>query len=282
MIVKRIIEQRLSTNILSNSKLTGGDINEVYAINTSKGNYVVKINDKNKFPNMLHKEAQGLELLRNGRVESPIIVDQFESDDLQLLILNYINQEAPGKKFWIRFAEDLSRLHQNSFANFGLEHSNYIGSLDQENKVMSSWEKFFIENRLKPLIKKGFDKGLLHKGHLLKFETLFKVLQDLIPSEKPSLLHGDLWSGNLLCGIGQVPIFIDPAVYYGHREVDIAMTKMFGGFDPIFLSQYNEIYPLIKGWEKRLEIHNLYPSLVHLNLFGKSYLAGIESVLEKI
>lgn len=282
MIVRRIIEQRLSISILSVSKLSGGDINEVYFLKTSEGNFVVKLNEKETYPKMLFKEAKGLDLLRKGSVITPTIIDQFEQDDLQLIILDHIESETPSKQFWHHFARDLSKLHRNHNANFGLDHNNFIGSLHQENKMLPSWEKFFVENRLMPLIKMGFDHGLLHKWHLTKFEELFKVLKDLIPTEKPSLLHGDLWSGNLLCGQGQAPVFIDPAVYYGHREVDIAMTKMFGGFDPVFLSQYQELYPLEKGWEKRIEIHNLYPNLVHLNLFGKSYLGGIESVLEKM
>ena len=282
MIVRKIIEQRLSITILSSSKLSGGDINEVYFLKTSKGNFVVKLNEKDAFQEMLSKEAKGLELLRKGNVITPAVIDVFEQDDLQLIILEHIESETPTKEFWSRFAEDLAKLHRRHNANFGLDHNNFIGSLHQDNKMLPTWESFFVEKRLMPLIKMAFDKGLMNKGHLGKFKDLFKALRDMIPTEKPSLLHGDLWSGNLLCGRGQLPVFIDPAVYYGHREVDIAMTKMFGGFDPLFLSHYHELFPLEKGWEERIEIHNLYPNLVHLNLFGKSYLGGIERVLKKM
>lgn len=282
MIVERIIEQRLSTTIFSVSRLSGGDINSVYFLKTSKGNFVAKLNDKERYPKMLQKEAKGLELLRKGGLSTPIVIDQFEQDDHQVIILEHIESETPTKQFWFRFADELSKLHQNYNSDFGLDHNNYIGSLHQENSEKPSWEKFFIENRLEPLIKMGFDKELLDKGHVNKFQGLFERLPKLIPTEKPSLLHGDLWSGNLLCGKLQVPVFIDPAVYYGHREIDISMTQMFGGFDPVFLSHYHEVYPLEKGWEERMEIHNLYPNLVHLNLFGRSYLGGIERVLEKI
>lgn len=282
MIVERIIEQRLSTTIFSVSRLSGGDINSVYFLKTSKGNFVAKLNDKERYPKMLQKEAKGLELLRKGGLSTPIVIDQFEQDDRQVIILEHIESETPTKQFWFRFADELSKLHQNYNSDFGLDHNNYIGSLHQENSEKPSWEKFFIENRLEPLIKMGFDKELLDKGHVNKFQGLFERLPKLIPTEKPSLLHGDLWSGNLLCGKLQVPVFIDPAVYYGHREIDISMTQMFGGFDPVFLSHYHEVYPLEKGWEERMEIHNLYPNLVHLNLFGRSYLGGIERVLEKI
>ena len=282
MIAKRIIEQRLSTTIFSISRLSGGDINSVYFLKTAKGNFVVKLNDKEKYPKMLQKEAKGLELLRKGGLNTPIVIDQFEQDDSQVIILDHIESETPAKPFWLRFADELSKLHQNNNPDFGLDHDNYIGSLHQENSKKSSWEKFFVENRLVPMIKMGYDKKLLDKVHVTKFEDLFKILPEFIPTENPSLLHGDLWSGNLLCSELQTPVFIDPAVYYGHREIDIAMTQMFGGFDPIFLTHYQEINPLEIGWEERIEIHNLYPNLVHLNLFGKSYLSGIERVLEKI
>jgi len=132
-----------------------------------------------------------------------------------------------------------------------------------------------------PMVKKAFDKQLLDKGHISGFDCLFAVFTELVPEEKPVLLHGDLWSGNLLCGDGQTPVFIDPAIYYGHREVDIAMTRMFGGFHPDYLDAYQELYPLEKGWEKRLSLHNLYPNLVHLVLFGRTYLGGIERVLKE-
>ena len=280
--VRRIIEQRLSTRIESISELSGGDINEVYSIKTSKGEFAIKINDKNRFPDMLHKEALGLDLLDKAGVSIPRVIDEFDQQDKQYIILEYIIQETKQNSFWLRFGEDLSRIHQKVNRDFGLDYDNYIGSLTQENKIKTSWDQFFIECRIGPLVKKAYDKGLLDTSHLQRFENFFRMFNDIIPKEEPSLLHGDIWSGNLLCGEGQKPVFIDPAVYYGHREVDIAMTKIFGGFDPLFLIRYNEVYPLVKGWEKRLKIHNLYPNLVHLNLFGSSYLNNIEQTLEKM
>ena len=117
--------------------------------------------------------------------------------------------------------------------------------------------------------------------HLADFDHFYQEYANLIPIEVPSLLHGDLWSGNILCGARQEAVFIDPAVYYGHREVDIAMTRMFGGFDPVFLDHYHSCFPLEKGWEERVLIHNLYPQLVHLVLFGNAYLRGIENVIQR-
>jgi len=140
---------------------------------------------------------------------------------------------------------------------------------------------FFVENRIKPLVKRAFDRGLLQVKHDKLFENLFFRLNEILPNEKPSLIHGDLWSGNLMNKHGQLPVFIDPAVYFGNREMDIAMTQMFGGFNEVYLHFYKEIFPMEQDWGKRIEIHNLYPSLVHLNLFGQSYLGGIERVINK-
>jgi len=281
MFVKRILEERLSTDIESISPLSGGDINEVYKINCTLGNYVVKYNSRLRFPTMFYKEANGLEILRKGGIRTPNVIDHFEHMDDQFLILEYVAQEKIENKFWIHFAISLSELHQKSNTSFGLDQDNYIGSLGQYNGQMPTWEEFFISKRLKPLIKMAFDKGLLTRKHLTDFDHFFTVFSELLPVEIPSLLHGDLWSGNLLCGSGQQAVFIDPAVYYGHREVDIAMTKMFGGFDPVYLDYYQDCFPLEKGWEERVPIHNLYPRLVHLVLFGHSYLSGIENVIQR-
>ncbi len=281
MFVKRIIEERLSTEIESVTPLSGGDINEVYSINCSLGKYVVKYNSRLRFPEMFYKEADGLNTLRDNGLRTPVVIDHFEHIDDQFLILEYVKEEKAGKKFWVNFADSLSALHQKSNPFFGLDQNNYIGSLHQHNDQMSSWEEFFISKRLKPLIKMAFDQGFLTRKHLADFDKFYTVFLDLLPVEKPSLLHGDLWSGNLLCTSGQQAVFIDPAVYYGHREVDIAMTKMFGGFDQLYLDEYIDRFPLEKGWEERIPIHNLYPNLVHLVLFGNAYVKGIENVIQR-
>lgn len=281
MRVKRIIEERLSKEVTAINPLSGGDINKVYKVACKEEHFVVKHNSRFRFPTMFELEAKGLKKLGNSGVETPSVIDFFEYFDDQFLILEFIQEEVISSKFWVHFASDLSNLHRNTKSFFGLDRDNYIGSLEQRNDQKPTWEAFFISNRLQPLIKMAFDKNLLTKQHVADFEKLYNLFSELIPLEAPSLLHGDLWSGNLLCSIGQKPVFIDPAVYYGHREVDIAMTKMFGGFDSGYLDAYNERFPLEKGWEQRIPVHNLYPNLVHLVLFGRSYLGGIEQVLNR-
>ncbi len=281
MFAKRIIEERLSTEIKSISPLAGGDINDVYKVHAALGKFVIKHNSRQRFPEMFFKEANGLNTLQEVGIRTPAVIDHFEHRDDQFLVLEFIQEEKAGHKFWIQFANSLSSLHKKSHTSFGLDQDNYIGSLVQQNDQKSTWEEFFISKRLKPLIKMAFDQGHLTRKHLSGFDNFYKIFSELVPIEAPSLLHGDLWLGNIICGLGQQAFFIDPAIYYGHREVDIAMTRMFGGFDPVFLDHYHHCFPLEKGWEERIPIHNLYPHLVHLVLFGNAYLSGIEHVIQR-
>ncbi len=281
MIYTKIIEEKLGEKMNSFSALSGGDINQVFKIKTNHNTFVVKINVASRFPQMFEKESYGLHLLRETGIKTPKVIAEFTEDKMQFLLLEYMEEERIQLQFWTNFATDLAKLHKTQSTFFGLETDNYIGSLVQKNTTKTTWEDFFIENRIAPLIKKAFDKGLLRSNHMQQFEHLFRKLNAIIPQEKPSLVHGDLWSGNLMAAKNQCPVFIDPAVYFGHREMDIAMTQLFGGFDAKYVEIYNEEFALQKGWQERLAIHNLYPNLVHLLLFGSSYLSGIERVLRK-
>jgi len=278
---KEILQEHLSENIENISSLIGGDINDVYKIITNQNTYVLKVNRKAIFPEMFKKEKKGLEILAKSGVKSPNVILTFLDSENQYLLLEFIKEKEINSIFWKNFAKDLAKIHSTTSKNFGLDHSNYIGSLPQDNSEKETWETFFIENRIKPLVKKAFNLQRLNSKHIISFENLYNRLDGILPKEKPSLLHGDLWGGNLMKGKNQTPVFIDPAVYFGHREMDIAMTQLFGGFDNSYLDHYNEIFPLEKGWEERITIHNLYPNLVHLILFGRSYLGGIERVIRQ-
>ncbi|WKK65970.1 fructosamine kinase family protein [Lutimonas zeaxanthinifaciens] len=281
MFFKKSIENRLETKLKSIKPLAGGDINKVYLLQGSESNFILKSNQSQKFPEMFEKEARGLELMSKTGVRTPKVIDHYTEKGNQFLILEYFESERPVEAFWSYFAISLSSLHKQTSDYFGLNEHNFIGSLIQRNDPCESWEDFFIRMRLKPQIKMAFDNGLLERSDLKLFEGFFRKFSILVPEVEPSLLHGDLWSGNLMCAKGQVPVFIDPAVYYGHYEMDLAMTQMFGGFDSSFFAVYKENFKLIQGWEERIQIHNLYPNLVHLNLFGSSYLNGIQRVLKK-
>ncbi|MFL1011187.1 fructosamine kinase family protein [Flavisericum labens] len=175
----------------------------------------------------------------------------------------------------------MAKLHQCHSRNFGLDHNNFIGNLLQSNTEHKTWGNFYIYERLLPQLKLTKSKNLLHSNEIPPTETMVKSLSSLFRNIKPSLLHGDLWSGNYLISSDGTPYLIDPAVYYGHSEVDIAMTKLFGGFGEDFYDAYVESIPFTSDTTARIEIYQLYYLLVHLNLFGRSYYDSVKSILIK-
>jgi fructosamine-3-kinase len=156
-----------------------------------------------------------------------------------------------------------------------------MGALPQINQWAGNWTEFFIHQRLRPQVKLALDHHLLDPAHAAQFEKLYQRLNELFAVEPPALLHGDLWSGNYMCDSSENPVLIDPAIYYGHRNMDLAMTTLFGGFDDLFYESYQYHYPLPANYRQQWEICNLYPLLIHLNLFGKSYLSGILDTIRR-
>lgn len=287
-IIKQDLLEHLSqlhnTNVVieNTSVLSGGSINDAYKVVTNSGTYFVKYNLASTYPNMFETEARGLNILR---ASNSIIIPEFyfvnTIGDYAYLVLEYIESSITSSKFWQNFGYSLAGLHKTSNASFGLDHNNYIGSLKQSNNFHSSWVEFFINERLTPQLKMAVDKGLIEQSTQNAFTALFLKLPLLLPEEQPALLHGDLWSGNFMIANNGEACIMDPAVYFGCREMDLAMSKLFGGFDHAFYNAYNEVYPLIEGWHERVDIHNIYPLLVHVNLFGRSYLNTIKGILKR-
>ena len=277
--VRQIIQQETGSNPEQVLILKGGDINQVFHCLLSDKQFVIKLNNAKHYPEMFEKESKGLKLLSQSKfiVPKTKAVGTFEKYDY--LILEYI----PTSKSinWEIFGENLGHLHLLSTAQFGLDHDNYIGSLKQQNTLENNWFDFYSNHRLLELTSLARDQQLLDRKDCIAIETICGILQEIIPGCNPSLLHGDLWSGNLLATKTGAPALIDPAVYYGHPEMDWAMLGLFGGFPIISFEKYQEIYPLEKGFEKRKEIHQLYPLLVHLILFGRGYYNSVMNIVKK-
>ncbi|MCP4553762.1 MAG: fructosamine kinase family protein [Bacteroidetes bacterium] len=268
--------------IFSVQSVSGGDVNSAAKIVSSVGDFFVKWNDGRKFPAMFYKEFLGLKLLdKSQSIKIPKIVCEAKAGSYEFLLLEFIDEARADSKFWYKFGESLAKLHKNTAKDFGLDHDNYIGSLIQSNQKHSDWISFFIEERIQPQLKLAFDAQFTDRAILSAFKRLFTKLNEVIPKEPPALLHGDLWSGNFMITSQGDPCLIDPAVYYGHREVDISMTKLFGEFPLEFYEAYNATSPLDKGWKERLDIYNLYPLLVHVNLFGGAYVSQVFSILRR-
>lgn len=262
--------------------VTGGSINATYRLRTNTRNLLVKLNHADQFPAMFAKEAEGLRLLGASRAFTlPEVILVGKNDQEAFLVLEYIEEGVKAPDFWIRFGQQLAHLHQNTFPRFGLDHTNYIGSLLQPNAYHNTWADFMVSERLEPQFEKAFNKGYLRNYNLKDINRLFTKIGQYYPQERPSLVHGDLWSGNFRVGPQGQVVLIDPAVYYGHREMDLAMMQLFGGFDATLFQTYHEVFPLEEEWEKRLPLGQLYPLLVHVNLFGESYVSQVRQVISR-
>jgi fructosamine-3-kinase len=271
-----------SIELCNTNPLGGGDINDAYRFETSAGSFFIKKNSASRFPEMFQKEAKGLQLLGStNEISVPEVVLTGEDSDVSFLVLKYIQSATKSANFWEEFGKQLSNLHKHSNDFFGLNHDNYIGSLHQSNRKHKKWTDFFREERLKAQVKMARDNGRMDAGTVKIFDRFYSKLDEIFPAEPPALLHGDLWGGNFMVGEKGNPIIIDPAVYFGHREMDLSMSKLFGGFSAPFYKAYNSNFPLEKGWEHRMDYCNLYPLLVHVNLFGGGYLASVKSILQK-
>ncbi len=269
-------------NISRVSPVGGGCINDAHVVVTDRGRFFVKYNHARRYPGMFEAEARGLEVLKKAdELSVPEVIGTGESGDLAFLMLEYIDSQPQEKDFWENFGRGLARMHKHTSPNFGLDHPNYIGSLPQSNAFSESWEDFFINQRIQPQLRLSRESGKTDRELEKKFERLFARLGEFFPAEPPALLHGDLWSGNYMAGNKGEAVIIDPAVYYGHRYMDLGMSKLFGGFAPDFYKAYHAEYQLYAGWQQGIEIANLYPLMVHVNLFGGGYLGSVNSVLRR-
>ena len=269
------IEQK-TVRLRAYERVSGGDINDTYRLAMTDRDYFIKVNTADKL-NMFEKEADGLKLLSES--QSFVVPQVYHTGVFErhaFLLLEYIEAlyQTENPK---NFAESLVKLHQTTNNQYGLAYDNYIGRLPQKNDFNTNWIDFFVENRLQFQIDLAGD--LIPASILHQFERLYQKLPELLWIDRPVLVHGDLWSGNYFYNLQGQAVIFDPAVYYGHREVDLAMMQLFGGFPKEIYELYQALLPMASGWQERLRIYQLYPLLVHVNLFGTSYLSGISRIL---
>jgi protein-ribulosamine 3-kinase len=264
------------------SPIGGGCIHQAVKVETSgHGPFFVKSNDAGD-ADMFEKEYLGLFKLRAaGTLYVPEPLGYGQDDHRSYIITEFIESGRRKPDFWEKFGNGLADLHRQHADRYGFEHDNYIGRLPQRNDYSGNWIDFFIGMRLEVQLKMAVDMHRVDQAFSRRFGDFMTLLPDMLPEEPPSLLHGDLWSGNFMTGSGGYAVMIDPAVYYGNREIELSFTRMFGGFDDTFYHFYHRAYPLAPGFEERVDIYNLYPTLVHVNLFGSTYLGGLERVLRR-
>ncbi|WP_018627553.1 fructosamine kinase family protein [Niabella aurantiaca] len=258
----------------------GGDINQCYCINADGARYFLKMHPHLSSPLLFEKEIHGLkELARSGRLKVPGPLKQGITGGSQYLLLEWLDAAPPRQHSWEQLGKGLAQLHRKTQSGFGFFENNYLGVWPQENTAAGTWPEFYADRRILPLIRTLFDLGKLTRADLANAEKFCKQLPGLFPGEPPALLHGDLWSGNVLFLADGTPAIFDPAVYYGHREMDIGMTLLFGGFDSGFYHAYRQTYPLQPGWQQRVPCTQLYPLLLHARLFGGHYTGNVKRIL---
>lgn len=272
-----------AVEIRSAAPISGGDINEALLLETAVGRFLLKMNTAPQAASMFAAEAAGLGLLAaSNTLRTPAVLGHGSAPSGSFLLLEYVEPGPRTRFFWEKLGAGLAALHRCTASYFGLDHDNFIGSLRQQNHRHAAWPSFFIQERLRPQLALAQQRSLFQSADMQLFERLFERLPSLCPVEPPALVHGDLWSGNILCGAAGNPVLIDPSACFAHREMDLAMSRLFGGFDRRFYLSYGEAWPLNPGFEERLPLYQLYYLLAHVNLFGGGYVPSVRAALRSL
>jgi fructosamine-3-kinase len=277
--LKQSLEDAFRLNIHKVRAVRGGDIANSYLLHTDRGAIFAKMLEGPKGLEMLEAEKDGLTALAaTDSLRVPEVLGCASTAAGGCLLLEYI-PTGPGSRASSReLGRGLARMHQVTATSFGWPRPNFIGTLPQENKEALEWPGFYVHNRLAPQFEMARSRHLLTSAEIPGVGPMEARVCSLAPEVAPSLLHGDLWSGNYLISDDGTPCLIDPAVYYGHAEVDLAMSLLFGGFSQEFYDAYFEINPKQPGFDLRVKLYQLYYLLVHLNLFGRSYHASVRAI----
>lgn len=262
--------------------VSGGDINAAWRIETTAGQRCfIKWNPR-PLPRLFEVEAQGLRLLAHAQaLRVPRVIAVI--DQPPALVLEWIEPGANQPSAAEALGRGLAQQHRAGSTTYGLDHDNYIGATTQINTRADSWLEFYRDQRLGEQMTIAQARGHLPPDRARRLDRVRANLDRWLDSSVvvPSLLHGDLWGGNHLIDTDGQPVLIDPAVYYGDREAEIAFTELFGGFETRFYAAYTEAWPLDRGYADRRDVYNLYHLLNHLNLFGEGYGSAVDAILRR-
>jgi len=276
------LSDALNISIKSIQPVSGGDISLAYKIESSNNTYFLKVNYNASAMTMFQQEAIALQTIsKTNTIKTPRVINVSSFENQPYLLLEYIENKTPSNQEMAIFGEHLAHLHLKSSDAFGFDTDNFIGSLPQSNKKHSQWVDFYIEERLLPQLETAVKRHLLSTVEVPNTNIMKLKTAAFFKDVKPSLLHGDLWSGNYIISKDGIPYLIDPATYYGDSEVDIAMSLLFGGFSNSFYEAYHAVIPKETYTAARIELYQLYYLLVHLNLFGNSYYNSVKRIIGK-
>lgn len=238
------ISQKIEESIASFRPIPGGDISSAYQLQTETKKYFLKINANPFALAMFQAEQKGLDAIEKTQtIAVPHVYVVGSLEGKSFLLMDFMEAKRPGVNDFRQFGTQLAQLHRCTQKDFGFLSDNFIGSLPQSNHLHTDWTAFYWNERISPQLKLAYDRRLLHKKEIPSPESALPVFREIFGVVKPSLLHGDLWAGNYLISTDGTPYLIDPAAYYGHSMVDIAMSKLFGGFASSFYDAYHEIIP---------------------------------------
>ena len=267
--------------------VAGGDINDAYLVLLNDGRRIFLKENLERSIRFFETEQTGLAAIRDtGTIGVPEVMRTGIASGRAYLMMEYLETAPKKKDFWERFGRDLAAMHRADSSKwtpggkYGFTGDNFIGAGKQVNRVYEEWIAFFRDCRLEMQYRKA--QEYFDDSSRSAMQRLLDHLEEyLIEPEQPSLLHGDLWGGNFVTGPDGYAWLIDPAVYVGHAEADLAMTELFGGFAPAFYGAYREAGSILPGYADRREIYNLYHLLNHLNLFGGGYYGAVMRILRR-
>ena len=272
------LSQNSFGNVVSKEPVSGGCINDSSRLIMDSGKSIFLKFNKEAPADMFMAESEGLNALSQRKaLKTPAVIHT----DQDFILLEDLGDGMPHRSYWKTLGEGLANMHDQSFKNFGFSSDNYCGATLQRNTTMVDGFEFFSNYRILNLTSKAFDTNLIERKDLKQLEYIAANLSHWIPDEKPVLLHGDLWRGNVHCDHNGNPVILDPAVYWGWAEAELAMTELFGGFDQQFYESYEYCSNIDGNWKERAPIYNLYHLLNHLILFGDSYLPQIRTNIRK-
>lgn len=270
-----------AVEVLEIKTKSGGCISHAAELVTAEGRFFIKW-IKATGVNMYPTELRDLTTLAGkSSLKIPKPIHQGEARGQYYFLMEALQEENQTAGFWEHLGIGLAELHRNSADAHGLAYDNFIGSLPQTNAANVSWHTFFVEERLNAQLEMALERRWVDADFAKQFTKIYDKIPGLIPDLPPSLMHGDLWSGNIMATKGNIAALIDPAVCYGSREIELAFTHLFGGFDARFYESYHEAFPLPPGFNSRIEIYNLYPLMVHVNIFGTSYLRAVQDTIKR-
>lgn len=278
----RHISEQINTEIKSFRQVSGGDISSAYLLETQNQKLFLKVNSKSFAKSLFLAEQKGLQAIEDTKtIAVPRVYLVGELDGKAFLLMDFVESRRPNAKDYTHFGRDLANMHLVSNDQFGFSTDNFIGSLPQSNAWHADWAEFYWDERIAPQLELTKKNKGLEERYIPSKESALIIFRQVFGEVKPSLLHGDLWGGNYLISTDGTPFLIDPAVYYGHSMMDVAMSRLFGGFDAEFYDAYHEIIPQKTYYQEQIKLYQLYYLLVHLNLFGRSYRSSVVDILER-